>query len=167
MENCQIGVFLAYGSRRGAAFLDRELYLPQNGRRTGCGGSVPEGVAFRTKAGSALLPPDTKPRGGGQPKNNEPLWADTDLAQVRWSTAWKPTPLRLGLVANTTLVGAGSRLAAGSIADPEDLAYYACFGTGDVSLAELARVAGTRIEDTAGGGAGAPAHHPGVVPFWR
>ena len=35
------------------------------------------------------------------------------------------------------------------IADPEDLAYYACFGTGDVSLAELARVAGTRwiIED--------------------
>ena len=30
-----------------------------------------------------------------------------------------------------------------SIADPEDLAYYACFGTGDVSLAELARVAGT------------------------
>ena len=30
-----------------------------------------------------------------------------------------------------------------------DLAYYACFGTGDVSLAELARVAGTRwiIED--------------------
>ena len=36
-----------------------------------------------------------------------------------------------------------------SIADPEDLAYYACFGTGDVSLAELARVAGTRwiIED--------------------
>ena len=36
-----------------------------------------------------------------------------------------------------------------SIADPEDLAYYACFGAGDVSLAELALVAGTRwiIED--------------------
>ena len=29
VENCQIGVFLAYGSRRGRAFLDRELYLPQ------------------------------------------------------------------------------------------------------------------------------------------
>ena len=29
VENCQIGVFLAYGSRHGAAFLDRELYLPQ------------------------------------------------------------------------------------------------------------------------------------------
>ena len=36
-----------------------------------------------------------------------------------------------------------------SIADPDDLAYYACFGTGEVSLAELVRVAGTRwiIED--------------------
>ena len=65
--------------------------------------------------------------------------------------------IRLGLVANTTLVGAGAgALAAGAclvkgsgIADPEDLAYYACFGTGDVSLAELVRVAGTRwiIED--------------------
>ena len=49
---CQIGVFLAYGSR-GAAFLDRELYLPQEWaadwvRRQEAG--VPEGVAFRTKA---------------------------------------------------------------------------------------------------------------------
>ena len=36
-----------------------------------------------------------------------------------------------------------------SIADPENLAYYACFGVGKVSLAELVRVAGTRwiIED--------------------
>ncbi len=52
MENCQIGVFLAYGSRRGAAFLDRELYLPQewaaDGERRREAG-VPEGVAFRTK----------------------------------------------------------------------------------------------------------------------
>ena len=40
-------------------------------------------------------------------------------------------------------------LARRSIADPEDLAYYACFSTGDVSLAELARVTGSRwiIED--------------------
>jgi SRSO17 transposase len=28
-ENCQIGVFLLYASTRGAAFLDRELYLPE------------------------------------------------------------------------------------------------------------------------------------------
>ena len=53
VENCQIGVFLAYGSRRGAAFLDRELYLPQEWaedveRRREAG--APEGVVFRTKA---------------------------------------------------------------------------------------------------------------------
>ena len=53
VENCQIGVFLAYGSRYGAAFLDRELYLPQEwaadrARRREAG--VPEGVVFRTKA---------------------------------------------------------------------------------------------------------------------
>ena len=47
-------------------------------------------------------------------------------------------------------MAAGACLVKGSgIADPEDLAYYACFGTGDVALAELVRVAGTRwvIED--------------------
>ena len=36
-----------------------------------------------------------------------------------------------------------------SIADPEDLSYYACFGAVEVPLAELVRVAGSRwiIED--------------------
>src|SRR5215204_6418550 len=29
LENCQIGVFLAYAGRAGRAFLDRELYLPK------------------------------------------------------------------------------------------------------------------------------------------
>jgi len=29
IENCQIGVFVAYASRRGRAFVDRELYLPR------------------------------------------------------------------------------------------------------------------------------------------
>ena len=47
-------------------------------------------------------------------------------------------------------MAAGACLVKGSgIADPEELAYYACFSTGEVSLAELVRVAGTRwiIED--------------------
>ena len=52
VENCQIGVFLAYGSPLGRTFLDRELYLPQvwakDGERRHEAG-VPEGVAFRTK----------------------------------------------------------------------------------------------------------------------
>jgi SRSO17 transposase len=52
IENCQIGVFLAYTSDAGRAFLDRELYLPEEWaadpvRRTEAG--VPETVAFATK----------------------------------------------------------------------------------------------------------------------
>jgi SRSO17 transposase len=34
IENCQVGVFLAYASRRGRALVDRELYLPRNGPPT-------------------------------------------------------------------------------------------------------------------------------------
>jgi SRSO17 transposase len=51
-ENCQIGVFLLYASTRGAAFMDRELYLPEEWmsdpvrcREAG----IPETVAFATK----------------------------------------------------------------------------------------------------------------------
>jgi SRSO17 transposase len=51
-ENCQVGVFLAYASRRGQAFVDRELYLPKEwaedgGRREQAG--VPAEVGMRTK----------------------------------------------------------------------------------------------------------------------
>jgi len=50
--NCQVGVFLAYASSRGAAFVDRALYLPEEwaqdtDRRTEAG--VPEGVRFANK----------------------------------------------------------------------------------------------------------------------
>ena len=52
IENCQVGVFLAYAGRHGRAFLDRELYLPQGwaedaARRAEAG--VPAGTPFRTK----------------------------------------------------------------------------------------------------------------------
>src|SRR3954468_7399302 len=52
VENCQVGVFLAYGSRRGHALIDRRLYLPEawagdpERRRAA---KVPEDVAFLTK----------------------------------------------------------------------------------------------------------------------
>jgi SRSO17 transposase len=51
-ENCQVGVFLAYTSERGQAFIDRELYLPEEWaldkeRRQRAG--VPEEVGMRTK----------------------------------------------------------------------------------------------------------------------
>jgi SRSO17 transposase len=52
VENCQIGVFLAYASCQGRTFIDRELYLPKEWcqdpeRRQEAG--VPEEVAFATK----------------------------------------------------------------------------------------------------------------------
>ncbi len=52
VENSQIGVFLAYGSREGQALIDRRLYLPaawagdMERRRAA---KVPEDVPFRTK----------------------------------------------------------------------------------------------------------------------
>src|SRR5215208_4955845 len=51
-ENCQVGVFLAYASGRGQAFIDRELYLPEEWaldkeRRQRAG--VPDEVGMRTK----------------------------------------------------------------------------------------------------------------------
>jgi SRSO17 transposase len=52
VDNCQIGVFLAYASSQGRTFLDRELYLPREWtddpeRRIAAG--VPEDVGFATK----------------------------------------------------------------------------------------------------------------------
>lgn len=52
IENCQVGVFLGYVGAKGFAFLDRELYLPQDWaedqeRREAAG--VPKDVCFATK----------------------------------------------------------------------------------------------------------------------
>jgi SRSO17 transposase len=52
-ENCQIGVFLCYASEKGAAFVDRALYLPKKSwandaeRRAEAG--IPKDVEFATK----------------------------------------------------------------------------------------------------------------------
>ena len=52
IENCQVGVFLAYACGKGRILLDRELYLPQvwagaRERRQEAG--VPEEASFQTK----------------------------------------------------------------------------------------------------------------------
>ena len=58
IENCQVGVFLAYASAKGRTLLDRELYLPQVWaqdweRRREAG--VPEDAVFWTKPQLAQL----------------------------------------------------------------------------------------------------------------
>jgi SRSO17 transposase len=57
VENCQIGVFLAYASSKGYAMMDRELYLPKEWtedelRRKESG--IPDEVVFQTKPQMAL-----------------------------------------------------------------------------------------------------------------
>lgn len=56
IENCQIGVFVAYASRWGHALIDRQLYLPKDWvedekrRQTA---AVPDDIAFTTKPAMA------------------------------------------------------------------------------------------------------------------
>jgi len=52
LENAQVGVFLAYASPRGVAFLDRALYLPEawtNDRARCQAAGIPDDVTFATK----------------------------------------------------------------------------------------------------------------------
>ena len=200
IENCQIGVFLAYAGANGRALLDRELYLPQVWsedweRRREAG--VPESVRFRTKpqlaqlmlgrvlesgvpfawfTGDEVYGSDRKLRLWLEReeiphvmaiKSNEKLWALTDKG---------PLPVRADRLASGVAESGWVRCSAGngakgprvydwaaveirplrepgkghwllarrSIARPEELAYYVCFGQAETTLEELVRVAGTR-----------------------
>jgi hypothetical protein len=58
VDNCQLGVFLAYASPKGRAMIDRELYLPERWTDDPprCRAArVPEQVGFRTKPQLAQL----------------------------------------------------------------------------------------------------------------
>ncbi|MEU4377893.1 IS701 family transposase [Pseudonocardia alni] len=60
IDNCQLGVFLAYASARGRALIDRELYLPTSwteDRERCAKADVPDEVGFATKPqlGIAML----------------------------------------------------------------------------------------------------------------
>jgi SRSO17 transposase len=60
IDNCQLGVFLAYVGPRGRALIDRELYLPKSwtADRDRCAAArVPDGLGFATKPeqGRAML----------------------------------------------------------------------------------------------------------------
>jgi len=52
ITNCQVGVFAAYASGKGHAFIDRQLYLPRDWTRDAarlCAAHVPHEVSFATK----------------------------------------------------------------------------------------------------------------------
>jgi SRSO17 transposase len=53
IENCQVGVFLAYASRFGQALIDRRLYLPESWTKDAArraGAQVPEDIVFATRS---------------------------------------------------------------------------------------------------------------------
>ena len=200
IENCQIGVFLAYASAKGRTLLDRELYLPQVWaedweRRREAG--VPEDAGFQTKprlaqrmleralesgvpfgwvAGDEVYGNDRNLRLWLERegiahvlaiKSNEKLWAWTDkgpgqvradrlvpgVEEVGWvrcsagDSAKGPRVYDWALVEIRPLREPGKGywlLARRSVAKPEELAYYVCYGPAGATLEELARVAGTR-----------------------
>jgi len=196
IENCQIGVFLAYASPQGRTLLDRELYLPQEwaedpSRREEAG--VPQEVVFHTKPqlAQAML---QRALEGGVPaawvigdevygsdrrlrvwleqkkmphvlaiKSNEPLWLSTDRGPAQVKAAQVPLEEWVRLSAGDGAKGPRIYdwawvplrplkepgqgywlLVRRSIAKPEELAYYVCFGPEETTLEELVRVAGTR-----------------------
>jgi SRSO17 transposase len=196
IENCQIGVFLAYASPRGHAFLDRALYLPkvwaEDGPRREAAGVPPE-VGFATKGelaramlarafaaevpaawvtGDEIYGNDGALRrwleGQQRPyvlavARSHPIWHNG--VQVRVEALLTEVPedgwQRLD-------VGAGSKgprlydwacvrlpywtqeewaqwlLIRRSVTTPEEVAFYRAFGPETTTVADLARVAGTR-----------------------
>jgi SRSO17 transposase len=206
-ENSQVGVFLCYASDAGAAFIDRELYLPrewtENRQRLREAG-VPEEAGFATKGelakrmlgrafetgvpakwvvadtvyGTArglkgwleergcsyvLAVPETKGiyHGGRQ---RQAKTVARGLPEESWMRAsagegskgerlydWACVPL-----ANTDVDDAEAEFRSGrwllmrrQIDDPEELAYYLCYGPSQTEVRQLIRIAGKRwnIED--------------------
>jgi SRSO17 transposase len=204
-ENCQVGVFLCYASKKGAAFMDRALYLPKewtdDPRRLSEAG-VPEGVRFATKGelAKAMLQ-----RAFEADVPAQWIVADTVYGMTRGLRGWlekrersyvmavtsskgiyhKGRQRRVGEVSRSLLeeswvrasAGKGSKgerlyewacvtlaesgtyregLRAGrwllmrrSIAEPEEICYYLCYGPAQTNVHELIAIAGRRwaIED--------------------
>ena len=88
VENCQVGVFLAYASRYGHALIDRELYLPEcwaeDARRRRAAGIPPEaGLVTKPAQAQAMI---ARALAAGVPF----AWftADEACGHARWLRAW-------------------------------------------------------------------------------
>ncbi len=196
IENCQIGVFLAYASPQGGAFLDRALYLPKawaDDRLRRLEAGVPPDVTFATKGdlAQAMLArafaagvPAAWVTGDESYGNDGDLrrWLEAQdrpyvLAVARSHPVWRDgVQVRVEALAadipddawQRLDVGAGSKgprvydwacarlpywtadgrahwlLIRRSVAKPDALAFYRAWGSDDVAIEQLARVAGRR-----------------------
>ena len=110
VENCQVGVFLAYASGHGHALIDRELYLPETwtADRERCrAAGVPDEVGFATKPRLAMAMLERAmvarvPFGW--------VTADEAYGQVKYLRVWlehHDAPYVLATKRNDTLITAG------------------------------------------------------------
>jgi SRSO17 transposase len=204
-ENCQVGVFVCYASAKGAAFIDRALYLPRewtDDPQRLCEAGVPEEVGFATKGELARVMLQRAFEAGVPAR-----WivADTVYGMARGLRGWLEKKERSYVLAVTSSKGIyhegrqrqarkvaqslpeeswvrasagkgskgerlydwacltlpepeaqGEGVRAGrwllmrrSIAEPEEVAYYLCYGPARTTIRELIRIAGRRwvIED--------------------
>src|SRR5215469_16432156 len=202
VENCQVGVFVAYAAPAGRALIDAELYLPRSwtGDRARCAeAGVPAGAVFATKPelaramlGRALdagVPArwatadeaygqDHKFRGFLERRRLGYVVAVPCSQSVGAGTGYGNTGSRADALAAAAPAQAWKRLSAGDgakgprlydwamatlpivrdpaegydrwllirrgITDPEELAYYLCFGPAGTIISQLVRVAGAR-----------------------
>ncbi|MEV0404041.1 IS701 family transposase, partial [Actinoallomurus sp. NPDC050550] len=206
VENCQLGVFLAYASTQGRALIDAELYLPKcwlADRERCAQAGIPEQAAFATKPALAQQMLDRALEAGAPAQ-----WVTADEAygqdhkfrrhleqrgvgyvvavpksqQVGAGIGYGTTSSRADAVTADAPPAAWKRLSAGegakgprlydwalatlpphsddllggpdarqrwllvrrSISEPEELAFYLCYGPAGTPIAELIRVAGAR-----------------------
>ena len=115
VENCQVGVFLAYATRHGHAPLDRQLFLPEDwandaARRAQC--HVPDTVVFQEKwrIAQALI------ERSGQDVPHRWVVADDEFGRVSVWRAWLRQQRKLYVLdvpSNTLVREVGVRRAAG------------------------------------------------------
>src|SRR6266478_4290281 len=159
IENCQIGVFLGYASRRGHALIDRRLYLPEEWMADAVYGSDKQlRMMLERRDKHYVL----------AVRSNERLMADdrelghargtaAELAQALPASSW--TKLSAGLGAKGPRVYDWARIRLRRLQrpprehwllvrrnrkDPTDCAYYVVFAPTETPLSDLARVAGQR-----------------------
>src|SRR5919205_792254 len=154
IENCQIGVFLAYAAPAGRTFIDRELYLPkawiEDRDRCAEAGIGPD-VPFQTKPELAVAML-TRALDAGVPAG----WVAADVLSAavppdQWRRLsagrgakgprlydWVRIPVRPLSEPDRYWLLARRRLADG------ELTHYLCFCPPDTSLADLVAVAGRR-----------------------
>ena len=174
IENCQMGVFLAYAAPQGTAFLDRVLYLPQSWTedRERCQRAVAHGVPFGWVTADSIYGDDRRIR----------LWLETlpkpyvmavsakEYVYIGWQQ------VRVGDLLAQLPVDEWMRLSAGdgakgprlydwqlvplnpplvegwrrwllvrrSLEDPTELAAFACCAPAATPLTKLVQVAGSR-----------------------